>query len=279
MTKYKQFLNQIIAGTNEDAHGERLPKEFFEKLLANSPARAPLHQHHDPSLPSLGYLENFRLVPDVNAPGEWYVLADIFIRSDDVDEALKGFSFSAIETIGGNTTNPEIFIHLPYPLYKDQKLVGELIKSDPTLLVGRWIKKGLDPTAIGLITAGIVLLLGPEWDKQYKEHIRPRLEKLFKKILALKNKGLTSIDLIQHVVGNRGEQIKVYFIPDRSDELRSLEDIYIIKGLNSVRQFLATDMRSQSLGVQRINLYYDTYLSSYKIFSVEYLDGTDVNIA
>lgn len=102
MEHRRSFLNQIVASTGLDGHGEKRDKQFFEALIASYPPRMPLHQQHDMRKRTLGYLENWRLVKDHNNQGEWLVIADVFIDSDDIDEALRGFSFSSVEPMNGN---------------------------------------------------------------------------------------------------------------------------------------------------------------------------------
>lgn len=278
MQVYNKYLDQQVAGTEVDAHGEKRTKEFFEKLINSYPPRLPLTQQHDMSKETLGYLENFRLIPSKNVQGEWSLIADIYITSDDIDEALKGFSISVTETIGGNTTSPKYYVHLPFPLYNDKEFIESLIGSDKDLLVGKLIKKSVDPVAIGLITASVALILGPEWDIQYKRHVRPAMGKLLEHIPKLLQRNV-SPDLIQHVVGKLDEAIKVYFIPDRRDIIGSYEEKYILQAIGEVGEFLNGDSKAGITGVGMIKLYFDRDNRKYILFHVQYLDGADVQIA
>lgn len=278
MPVYKKHLDQIIAGTQVDGHGEKRSKEFFETMLSKSPQRLPLNQQHDMRKKSLGYLENFRLVPSANEADEWNLIADIYITSDDIDDALKGFSFSTLETIGGNTTSPLCYVHLPFPMYNDKKFIAELIDSDDELLVGKWIKKSIDPVTIGLVTTGIALFLGPEWDIQYKSRVRPAMSKLLSHIPKLIEKDV-SPDLIQHVVGYLEEKIKVYFVPDRNDVIGSYQEDHILSAIGVVRDFLDSDDKSKITGVEMAKLYFDKQNKLYVLFHVQYLDGEDIHVA
>jgi hypothetical protein len=275
---YRKHLDQIIAGTQVDGHGEKRTKEFFEKMLSSYPQKMPLNQQHDMRKETLGYLENFRLIPSVNETDEWNVIADIYITSDDIDNALKGFSFSALETIGGNTTTPLYYVHLPFPLYNDEEFIETLINSDDDLMVGKWIKKAIDPTTIGLVATGIALFFGPEWDIQYKSRVRPAMNKLLSHIPKLIEKDV-SPDLIQHVVGYLDERIKVYFVPDRSDVVASYQEHYILPALCMVRDFLEIDEKSKITGLEMAKLFFDKQKDSYVLFHIQYLDGTDVHVA
>lgn len=238
----------------------------------------PLHQHHDMLQKTLGYMENFHLMPHTSEKDEWFVIADVYITSDDIDEALKGFSYSVLETIGGNTTNPLYYIHIPYPMYNDEKFIQELINTEEKLLVGRWVKKALDPTTIGLIGTGLVLLISPEWDIQYKTRIRPAMEELFKFIPKLIDNGI-SPDLVQHIKGNLDEQVQLYFVPQRENIIESYSEELIYNAINDVKDFLYNDPKSHTIGVQRVKFYLDSNLNKYTLFHVQYLDGEDINIA
>ncbi len=278
MPVYRKHLDQIIAGTQVDGHGEKRSKEFFERMLSHYPQRMPLNQQHDMRKETLGYLENFRLVPSAAEANEWNVIADIYITSDDIDDALKGFSFSALETIGGNTTSTLYYIHLPFPMYNDNVFIKDLIDSDNELMVGKWIKKAIDPVTIGLIATGIALFLGPEWDIQYKRHVRPAMGKLLSYIPKLIEKDV-SPDLIQQVVGHIEETIKVYFVPDRNDVIGSYQEHHILPAIEVVKDFLGSDEKSKITGVDMAKLYFDKQKELYVLFHVQYLDGSDIHVA
>jgi hypothetical protein len=277
MRKYNTFKNQIVSGTETDGHGEKRPKEFFEELILNMPKRIPLGQQHDMAKKTVGYMEKFKLIPHTSLKDEWHLIADVYITTNNINEALKGFSYSTLETIGGNTTNPLYYIHIPYPMYNDKKLIQELIESDNELLVGKWVKKALDPVTIGLMSTGLVLLIAPEWDIQYKTKIRPALERLFKFIPKLLENGI-SPDLIQHIRGNLDEEIQLYFVPDRDNVIKSYNEELIFNAMNDVRDYLYNDTKSHTIGVQRVKFYLDTITNKYMLFHIQYLDGTDINI-
>jgi hypothetical protein len=275
---YKKYINQTIGSTREDLHGERMSKEFLEKIAADWGRRKPLHQHHDMSKETIGYMENFRVVPDEECDGEWCLKADIYITSDNVDEAMRGFSYSYIEVVWGNKKNYKHAIYLPYPHYNDESFITELLSSSEDLAVGKLIQKQLEPLTIGLITTSIAFLLGPEWANTYNKHVRPRIKSLFSYIPKLKKKNI-SPEFYQHVQGLKGEVFQVHYIPDRSKEIESLNDEYIYEGLKLVDKFINEDAKSRSIGVKRIKLYFDSMSSAYKLFHVEYIDGTDLHIA
>jgi hypothetical protein len=272
------FKDQIIAGTRLDGHGERYSKEFFEKLVKTMPARAPLNQEHEMGLPSAGYLENFRLVQHDNNSDEWNVIADVYLENGDLDSALKGFSFSATSVEWGNIESPTEIILLPFPLYNDQELIQELLDQSAEIAVGKWIKKGLGEVLIGMaITAGFVAI-SPEWDIQYRERIRPKLINIIRKLPRLIGKGI-SMDIVHRFTGYQGEEVQVYFIPDRENELESHTEKNIYVGLNRVMSNLSRDQKAKSVGVTRVKLKFDSELGEYTIFRILYQDGIEQHVA
>lgn len=274
---YNQFIDQVIAGTSVDLHGEKYSKEFFEEMIESTPDRMPLHQHHDMSKEVLGYLENFRLV--LNAD-EWNVIADIYITAETVDDVFKGFSFSSTRSMAGNIERPVYNIYLPYPHYNDSNFVDDLVNIDSELMVGKWIKKGLTGLEIGLIATGIAVIVAPEWDIQYRSHVRPALIKLFSFLPKLKEKNIP-VDLVQQVE-HGPHLVQLYFTPDRSSsesEAESFKEQYFIYAYETAIKFLVSDPKSNSVGAHRLKLYFDSKAKSYKVFHIQYLDGTDVNVA
>jgi len=274
---YNQFIDQVIAGTSEDLHGEKYSKEFFEELIESAPNRMPLHQHHNMSKDVLGYLENFRLVPNED---EWNVIADIFVTAETVDDSFKGFSFSTTQSMAGNLKKPTHNIYLPYPHYNDLEFVNELVSSDSDLMIGKWIKKGFTGLELGLIATGIAVIVGPEWDIQYRNKVRPALVKLFTFLPKLNAKEIP-VDLVQHIEYG-SNLVQLYFTPDRSSpesEAESFNEKYFIKAYETAIDFLSTDSKSNSVGVERIKLYFDSYTKSYKVFHIQYLDGLDESVA
>jgi hypothetical protein len=277
MEHKRSFLNQIIASTSLDGHGERRDKQFFEALIASYPPRMPLHQQHDMKKKTLGYLENFRLVEDRNNEGEWVVVADVFIDSEDIDEALRGFSFSFFEPMKGNMDNHQYAVFLPYPYYKDEAFIDELLSNDDQLMVGRFVKKNLQAdTVVALIIGAVQFLLGPEWELTYKQYIRPRITHFFSKIPHLAQKNI-SVDYLQPVK-YAGKDVEVLFIPERTRLEETLSEPLIFEGLSTAYAYLDGDAKATSIGVQRLKLYFDASADRYMVFHVQYVDGTDENI-
>ncbi|WP_158768216.1 hypothetical protein [Paraglaciecola sp. L1A13] len=75
--------------------------------------------------------------------------------------------------------------------------------------------------------------------------------------------------------------IQLYFTPDRSSpesEAESFNEKYFIKAYETAIDFLSTDSKSNSVGAERIKLYFDSNTKSYKVFHIQYLDGLDKSI-
>lgn len=278
MQEYKIFRSQIIAGTKEDSQGEKYSFDFFEDMVKALPDRLPLNQQHDMRRDTAGYIENIRLVPDDKDTGEWNVIADVYTTSTEIGKSLRGFSFSTAVKVWGQTDSPSYFIYLPYPLYKDEKLIDRLIDTDGDLCVGKWIKKCADPLTIGLVATAVALFLAPEWDIQYKKRIRPAMGKLMDHAKKILSKDV-SIDLIQHVVGQQGENIKVYFVPERGAEIDSFKEKNILKALHEVKDYMSQDSKGKHVGFETIKLYFEKTYDKYVIYHVQYRDGSDIHIA
>lgn len=273
----KVFRNQIVASTKEDLHGEVRSRDFLQELVNSYPPRMPLHQRHDLSLDTVGYIENYRLVEDESSAGHFHIVADITITAGELDSDLRGFSISFLEQMHCNTEQPSLLVYLPHPLYNDHEFIEELIDEFPDILVGKFVKKQFDPTIVGLIGTGIALLLAPEWDIQYKQRIRPALLQLRKVLHKLLARGI-SADLMQRSVGPNGEDIDLVLIPQRGNEDVCLSDLAVEEGIRLAFAFLSSDERSNMVGARRVKLYYGPQSSRYILTHVEYRDGTDARM-
>ncbi|OEU70825.1 MAG: hypothetical protein BA863_12005 [Desulfovibrio sp. S3730MH75] len=276
MKEYKVIKNQIIAGTDKDSHGESYPKDFFEDLLEATPEIMPLHTQHDMGAKTSGFLTNFKLVPHKD---HWVVRADVHIDKESENPDLNGFSFSATMEMAGKLENPIFNIYLPYPNYNDRELVNELLLDEPDLMVGKWVKKSLDPLSIGLIASAALLIVSPEWEIQYKQHVRPFLKKLLLYIPKLKKKNIP-VDLVQQVE-YYGHTVAIYFVPDRTNEILNEESTqieHIETGYKNAIDFMTNDSKSSLVGVKMIKLLYDPEIHEYTVFHIQYSNGEDNHI-
>jgi hypothetical protein len=268
--------SQIIAGTGLDNHGESYSKEFFQELLESMPNRMPLHAKHVVGAKTCGFLENFRIVPHGD---DWVVIADVYIEKGAVSPDLQGFSFSVTKQMAGNLDQGLYSIYLPYPHYNDQKFIDELLSGEPELMIGKWIKKGLTDLEIGLIASVILLFVGPEWDIQYRNHVRPALEKLLSYVPKLRSKGIP-VDLVQQI-DFKGNTAQLYFVIDKTSEALERQSTRIDcfeAGYRNAINFIENDLKCNEIGAQRVKLFFDSKEGEYKVFHIQYNDGTDVHI-
>ena len=273
----KIIKGQHVASTNLDLHGEKFSKEALEKY-AQSTKRIPLHQSHDMSKETVGYIENFRVESDPGNANEWVLNADVHYIVDNIDEnAFGGFSIAIPEIFAGNQENPENEIYLPFPFYNDAAFVNSLSAEFPDCSIGKWRRKKAGPLETALIVNVVALLLKPVWDDLYKETISPHVRRLLKIISHLNKKNISS-EFVQGLFGPHGESIGAYFIPIKGRENCCLSEIKIIEGLKVAHQILFSDKKALSVGTKTIKLLFDAKTDSFKVIHIEYADGSDVNI-
>ncbi|MGD0277482.1 MAG: hypothetical protein ABSB79_15800, partial [Syntrophales bacterium] len=189
MIKMKYILNQTISGTREDSHGEKQTKEFLEKLCRVLGKRCPLYQQHDMQKNNIGYVENFRVVPDEDYPGEWLLKGDVYYTCNNVDDALKGFSYSFTVLHEDSPNHAEYSVYIPYPYYNDQNLI--LYLKDKSIAFGYWYKKAAEQINVALIVTGINLLIAPLWKQVYDETVAPHIKKILREMKPLQEEGLS----------------------------------------------------------------------------------------
>jgi hypothetical protein len=273
MPTYRKILGQIVATTKEDLQGELLSKDELEHLVASYPRRMPLHQRHDFTLETIGYIENCRLEKDPEELGQYSIIADVSVEVDKADPDLKGFSISFTAKIASNSDAPKHFVYLPYPLYNDEELINEFLSLDESVFVGKFVKKQLDPVSIGLLGTGLAFALAPEWEIQYKERIRPLLVNLVSWIGRLRSRD-ASADLGQYVIGYNEKEIQLIFIPERGAEEQSFGPEAVEDGIRTAKKFLDNDQKAMLLGVNQIKMLWNPNKKVYVLLHVEYSDGS-----
>jgi hypothetical protein len=274
-----QVLDQTIGSTHIDSQGEKIPKHILESFTQHK--RTPLYQNHQPEKPSIGYMENFRLVPDPSFEGEWLLKADIYFTQEpmDIEIALGGFSWSINEPIKEYKASAErhYAVLLPYPYYNDDSLLYELHNADENLSLERWYKKSADPTKIAVLVSFIGFIVTPIWAKIYDDIIWPKIVKLFESISILKRRGIQRTDFIQ-ICEIKNHQTSLLFIPEANQENECHSKENLKKGIQSVNNYAQNDHRSITPGYHVVKLFWDRRISAYKLFHIEYKDGTANNI-
>lgn len=269
----KLLKGQVIASSCGDLQGEDLTRDELEEYVARAPERMPLRQRHDLGQEVIGYLQNFRVVGDPDRAGCYNLLADIEVTTDEVAPDLSGFSVGFLSELDRNAENADLFVYLPLPLYRDASLVQSILDDESSVCVGKFVKKQLDPVSIGLIAAAVVLVISPEWDIQYREHVRPRIVCLLQLLPKILERG-ASVDLLQTLEDLNGNQVQVVFLPERGNEPECLAPERIEQGLAAVKFFLNSDPKSSDVGVQRVTMTWRSGPASYRIANAEYTDGS-----
>jgi len=273
-----KYLDQTIASTYRDSQGEKLPQKILEEIC--KVRRSPISQSHQPEKKSIGYMDNFRVVPDPRKSEEWFLIADVYFTEepDDIDICLGGFSFSAQEIIKDFCpTDSDYTIYLPYPFYNDEKLLNGLSNKDKYLSLGRWYKKSADPTTISLAVSLILFVLTPAWTKFFDSKLWPKIKKIWRIIPELQKQGIQRVDFVQ-VAKINSHEVSIHFIPEANKEKICFSKDKIKSGFNTVYKYSKTDAKSTSLGYRVIKLYWESQKKEYKLFHIEYKDGTDINI-
>ncbi len=141
--KWKSINGQVLASTCLDRQGERVDKAFLDKLCENfsKHKKLPLNQSHDMTLMDVGYIENFSVVKDGDGKEEWCLIGDVYFHDVEIDEALKGFSYSITDDLKGDFSNREIGVYLPYPYYNDEEFLDNLAEIKNRIVAGScWVR-------------------------------------------------------------------------------------------------------------------------------------------
>jgi hypothetical protein len=264
----KTIKGQPLMSTLEDSQGERRDKQFLEEIIADMPPRFPLGQHHDAALPFHGYIENFQLEEIPDQPGEWRIVGDVYMQ-DGQEWSQGGFSFSTTEIVR-RQLDGEGAIYVPYPYYRDEKALDEILSYDPQLHAGRWIKKAADPYQIALVVS--LFILTPFWKKVVDEKVWPFLERVLANYRTGRFKEMP-FEFGISAQGRHGETVNLYFIPDRRNVGRTFTKQLIEGGIEKAMKIIAEDNKAATVKISQIKLYYDQIETCYKVDSIQYADG------
>lgn len=273
MAKWKTLKDQVLAGTLVDLQGERNTKEFLVSLCQAfaSKERVPLNQHHDMSLEPVGYINNFRVVPADAEEKEWKLVGDVYFHDVDIDEALKGFSYSMIEDMHGNCADRQLGVYVPFPFYNDKSLLGALTAVESGIVAGAWRKKAADPDTVSLIISFILFLAAPAYTDYWNKKVSPLLAQLRSRL-----GDRHSIQYVQTNQGPKGEIFGIYFIPPPGKEDEFLTLAFVMEGIRTVERYVATDDLAAKKGVHLVKMVFLNERNAYGLQSVEYQDGSVV---
>jgi hypothetical protein len=264
--------SQIIASTDVDAHGEQCTREFLEELAVRMPPKMPLNQHHDHARPTVGMIENFRVVQEANG---WALVADVTF--DGEPPSLGGLSYSTTE-LTRKDERSVLAAYVPFPYYKDEQFLADLGVHDGGTSVGRWIKKAEKVAQVALVVSALNLLLGPAWRRIYEDRIHPHLAGLARTLRdGLKARGAAQVrvEFLQPV---RCEQydgtIELYFIPSEHVEPSVTYDFVVAEAIGEAEAFVAGDWEGSGKTIKRIVHIFDIENCRYTRTQIIYTDGT-----
>lgn len=274
MTKWNEIKNQILASTQLDSQGERQTKKSLESLceLFKKKQRLPLNQQHDMNLDAVGYIDNFRVVPSSDGENEWSLIGDVYFHDVELDEALKGFSYSITEDMQGNLSKKEVGVYVPYPFYQNDGVLKALAATGDGVVSGAWRKKAADPGTVSLVVSFVLFVAAPAYTNYWNNKISPLLKEL---VSNLKNG--KSTEYAQVSKGHLGETYGIYFVPPRGTDSKYLTLSLIIDGIRAAENHVNGDDLAKNKGVHLVKLVYSNDHSAYQLKSVEYNDGSIVN--
>lgn len=271
MTEWKEIQGQVLASTQLDSQRERHTKESLLSLRKSFSRRQrlPLYQQHDASLDSVGYIENFRVVPTDSRETEWHLIGDVYFHDVELDEALRGFSYSVTEDLQGDFSSKEVGVYVPYPFYQDNDFLRNLARTSEGIVAGAWRKKAADPGDISLIVSLLLFTASPAYANFWNNKISPLLRELVDNVKTGK-----SVEYVQTSKGNLGETYGIYFIPPRGTDSKYLTLSLVMDGIHLAEEYIRHDSLAQSKGVYLVKLEYSQAKSAYQLASVEYSDGS-----
>jgi len=274
VTKWNEIKNQILASTQLDSQGERQTKKSLESLceLFKKKQRLPLNQQHDMNLDAVGYIDNFRVVPSSDGENEWSLIGDVYFHDVELDEALKGFSYSITEDMQGNLSKKEVGVYVPYPFYQNDGVLKALAATGDGVVSGAWRKKAADPGTVSLVVSFVLFVAAPAYTNYWNNKISPLLKEL---VSNLKNG--KSTEYAQVSKGHLGETYGIYFVPPRGTDSKYLTLSLIIDGIRAAENHVNGDDLAKNKGVHLVKLVYSNDHSAYQLKSVEYNDGSIVN--
>jgi hypothetical protein len=272
MPTWQSVLGQTLASTKEDSQGESSTREILVGLCAsfNRRKKVPLNQKHDRSLPPVGYIENFQVIEDGADAKNWKLVGDVHFHDVGIDEALRGFSYSANLDICGLGQDKLVGVYVPFPHYNDFNLLEDIASIGKGVVSGAWKQKCADPSAVSLLITFALFSAGPAYTNLWNNKISPALKKLGERI---GSEG--RIELVQVAMGPSGESYGIYFLtrPGVSGFLFP----EIVAGINLAESTIANDQLAQCRSVHMVKLKYSEDAAAFQLHSVEYGDGSVVN--
>lgn len=266
------IIGQVIAGTRVDAHAERNTLEMLETFARHHAGkRLALNQQHNLALSSPGHMENLRVIPDHDSPGDWCLVADITYETDALRVPVRGFSISFLEVLRPSSTVEDFQVFLPYPHYNDSALLDEVF-VDGYVSVGRWAKKSAETDTVAIVAGVIVFVLTPLWTDLYQKAFAPRVERFFLEHFPKFAARRITADFVQHL-SVESSHVEVHFVPKRGDELHCFSAGKTTAAMFMVHDYLiALDINH--VPVRKMVVIFDEQTDLWRILRVEFTDGS-----
>ena len=262
-----RHLDQILASTRLDRHGERIPLEILESIARSAAGRVfPLHQQHAMALPTVGTISSLRVVRALGEPGEWNLVGVVDIAQGELDPDFSGFSISFMDPVRRREDH-HASISLPYPAYHEDELLGPLI-DDESLQVQRWIRKSANPDLVALYVAAAIFAFTPVWDDIYKTTVGPYLRAFLQRHWNTLSKRGLGLHVVQRVL-HRGDVIEILFLCSPGKEEACCSEEMMHRGLQVVAKLLLDLPESEPL-IGRIVLSYEVSTRAYEVLRVEH---------
>jgi hypothetical protein len=221
------------------------------------------------SLEPVGYINNFRVVPADEEGKEWSLVGDVYFHDVEIDEALRGFSYSIIEDMRGNCEDRQLGVYVPFPYYNDDSLLSALTTVESGIVAGAWRKKAAAPDTVSLIISFVLFLAGPAYTDYWNKKVSPLLAQL-RSLLGASH----SVQYVQTSRGPLGETFGIYFIPPSGSDHEYLTLSLIMEGIRAAERHVASDDLAAKKGVHLVKMGFSN--KAYGLQSVEYQDGSIV---
>lgn len=152
----KLLRDQILATTNTDLHGDRIPPERLREIFEQLPDPWLLANQHDLALPPMARAIGKRFVqlPD----GEWSIQADVEVFDEAAFAGKTGYSIAYLRNVlSVNPDRPGDVEIIFNPRVFPEREIGELVSLSTQAVqvdARELIQKGLEATIILVLKFG-----------------------------------------------------------------------------------------------------------------------------
>jgi hypothetical protein len=257
---------QVLADTNEDAHGEQYDEEFLRTLLEGTPEEFPLQQHHDDTLEHVGVIKN-QSIEEIEED-TLAIVGDVYTKDGQLPQDIGGFSWAA----KGGEVGPEgaeIKIYLPFPSYRDEKLNETLLAYD-RVAVGKYIKKSKDTFLMALIQFGERVVAGT-LSALLAQAIYSKVSAHWEVLKELWNRQIGT--QFQIPIEWQGYEFPLIMVPSHDDYARSLSEEELEK-LGTLVEFRLRELDLSNVGqIHKARATYNPESSDYQLVDIQVETG------